>query len=589
MGTGYERTDTDNNIANGNVIDADDLDSEFNAIEAAFNESTGHTHDGTADEGAPITVLGPTQDVVATASVLRPKTNNVVSLGEGSTPYKFKDLHLSGNANVATNATIGGTLGVTGAATLSNNLSVTGTTTLTDTFTANGNTVLGSDNADTVTVNADIASNLLPSAGGTYDIGSATAAEKWQNIYIDGTANLPTISSTTATIGTLSVSSSLTVPDNSIALGTKTTGNYVAAVSAGNAIDIGGTAGEGWTATVNLDLSELTTSTTDGDGDYFVVVDSSNAQKKLTKANINLSGFNNDLTLTSGTVTSVEGGAYLTGGTITSSGTLAVDATSANTASKVVARDASGNFSAGTITATLSGTASSVSNTLTRGTYLTGSNFDGSAATTWAVDATSANTANKVVVRDASGDFSVGTISGNLQGDTTGTHTGAVNATDITVTGVVTGNVTGDILGDVKAQNGTVILDSGTNGTDATYTGNVDGVKYTETYTTISSSSGTATLDCDAGTIFSLTLSENISTFTWSNPPASGTAYGFTLKVIQDASASTYTIQWPSSVDWANRTAPVLSTGASHVDHLVFYTHDGGTTWYGFVAGKDFG
>jgi len=25
------------------------------------------------------------------------------------------------------------------------------------------------------------------------------------------------------------------------------------------------------------------------------------------------------------------------------------------------------------------------------------------------------------------------------------------------------------------------------------------------------------------------------------------------------------------------------------VDHLVFYTHDGGTTWYGFVAGKDFG
>ncbi|MFR5660494.1 MAG: tail fiber domain-containing protein, partial [Butyricimonas faecihominis] len=38
--------------------------------------------------------------------------------------------------------------------------------------------------------------------------------------------------------------------------------------------------------------------------------------------------------------------------------TWAVDATSANTASKVVARDASGNFSAGTITATLSGNAS---------------------------------------------------------------------------------------------------------------------------------------------------------------------------------------------------------------------------------------
>jgi hypothetical protein len=63
----------------------------------------------------------------------------------------------------------------------------------------------------------------------------------------------------------------------------------------------------------------------------------------------------------SGTVTSVTGGTYLTGGTITTSGTLAVDATSANTASKVVARDASGNFSAGTITASLSGNASTAS------------------------------------------------------------------------------------------------------------------------------------------------------------------------------------------------------------------------------------
>lgn len=53
-----------------------------------------------------------------------------------------------------------------------------------------------------------------------------------------------------------------------------------------------------------------------------------------------------------GTVTSITAGSYLTGGTITTSGTIAVDATSANTANKVVARDASGNFAAGQITAT---------------------------------------------------------------------------------------------------------------------------------------------------------------------------------------------------------------------------------------------
>jgi hypothetical protein len=72
-------------------------------------------------------------------------------------------------------------------------------------------------------------------------------------------------------------------------------------------------------------------------------------------------------TTNTGTVTSVAAGSYLTGGTITTSGTLAVDATSANTASKVVARDASGNFSAGTITATLSGNASTATTATTAG------------------------------------------------------------------------------------------------------------------------------------------------------------------------------------------------------------------------------
>lgn len=74
---------------------------------------------------------------------------------------------------------------------------------------------------------------------------------------------------------------------------------------------------------------------------------------------------------TSGTVTSVTGGTYLTGGTITTSGTLAVDATTTNTASKVVARDASGNFAAGTITATLSGNASTATSATTATTATT--------------------------------------------------------------------------------------------------------------------------------------------------------------------------------------------------------------------------
>ena len=68
------------------------------------------------------------------------------------------------------------------------------------------------------------------------------------------------------------------------------------AVAAGNLIDVSGdtTITSSGTATIAVDLSELTTSTSDGDGDFFAVIDSSNNQKKLTKGNINLSGFNND-------------------------------------------------------------------------------------------------------------------------------------------------------------------------------------------------------------------------------------------------------------------------------------------------------
>ena len=107
---GYTRVDTINNIADGNVISAADLDGEFDGIQAAFNSSTGHNHDGTSGEGAPILALGPVQDVTISASVLGVKTTNTVDLGTSS--LKFKDFYLAGNAS------IGGTLSVTGIATL---------------------------------------------------------------------------------------------------------------------------------------------------------------------------------------------------------------------------------------------------------------------------------------------------------------------------------------------------------------------------------------------------------------------------------------------------------------------------------------
>ncbi len=106
-----------------------------------------------------------------------------------------------------------------------------------------------------------------------------------------------------------------------------------------------------------------------------------------------------------------------------------------------------------------------------------------------------------------------------------------------------------------------------------------------EEYTAVTSTSNATTVNLRDGTNFSHTLTEN-TTFTFSNPASSGKVSAFTLKIVQDASASGYTVTWPASVDWPAATAPTLTATASAVDYFVFITHDGGTTYYGFTAGQ---
>lgn len=95
---GYTRTDTTDNIANSKIANADDLDNEFNAIQGAFNATTGHVHDGTSGNGGPITKLGPAQDLIVGVGSVLPKTNNTLDLG--SATYQYKDLWIDGTANI---------------------------------------------------------------------------------------------------------------------------------------------------------------------------------------------------------------------------------------------------------------------------------------------------------------------------------------------------------------------------------------------------------------------------------------------------------------------------------------------------------
>ena len=103
---------------------------------------------------------------------------------------------------------------------------------------------------------------------------------------------------------------------------------------------------------------------------------------------------------------------------------------------------------------------------------------------------------------------------------------------------------------------------------------------YGETAVVATGVTGSYTLNLANGNVYDLTLSGN-TTFTLANPPASGTAGSLTLIVTKGAHA----ITWPGAVDWADGTAPTMGTG---VNIVTFVTTDGGTTWYGMFAGKDF-
>ena len=97
----------------------------------------------------------------------------------------------------------------------------------------------------------------------------------------------------------------------------------------------------------------------------------------------------------------------------------------------------------------------------------------------------------------------------------------------------------------------------------------------------------TPTVDCSTGNVFDITLT-GATTFTFANPPASGTVYTMSIKITQDGTGSR-TVTWPTSIDWPGATAPTLTTDANGVDVFMFYTSDGGTNWQGFTAGLALG
>ena len=218
---GYTRQST---YTDGDIIDAADSNDEFDQLLAAFNASSGHTHDGTAAEGAAITKLlsntltfgAATSGTDITITFDGESNDGVLKWMEDEDYFEFSDdilvastekiqfrdtaIYINSSADgqldlvadteiqiAATTIDMNGAADISGNLAVGGNLTVAGNATVTGTTTFNGGTLtLGDSASDNVVFGADVDSHIIPDDDDTYDLGSSS--QQWRNIYIDGSA-----------------------------------------------------------------------------------------------------------------------------------------------------------------------------------------------------------------------------------------------------------------------------------------------------------------------------------------------------------------------------------------------------------------
>ena len=200
-------------------------------------------------------------------------------------------------------------------------------------------------------------------------------------------------------------------------LGTAATPSFAGLTVNGNTTVTGNLDVQGTTTFINTTdifikdklvvIASGSTTTADADGGGLFI---SGANASITWDNGNSRmAFNKPLFVNGAlTATSLAG----TGGSITGINASNISSGTINDARlpASITSDITGNAATAT-------TATQVGNSLTPGSYLTGTAYNGSVARTFAVDATTTNTASKIVARDGSGNFAAGTITAALSGN----------------------------------------------------------------------------------------------------------------------------------------------------------------------------
>jgi hypothetical protein len=111
---------------------------------------------------------------------------------------------------------------------------------------------------------------------------------------------------------------------------------------------------------------------------------------------------------------------------------------------------------------------------------------------------------------------------------------------------------------------------------------------YCEKLVAVTASTATTALDLQAGSAQVVTIAASTSiTFTNLPPTVNGEMFAFSIATKNNGTAG-FAVSFPANVKWENGQIPPRTTAANANDLWSFFTEDGGTTYYGALADKDY-